>query len=143
MIACMLHVIEVIVHLIVFMSFTTKSPRSGSCITTAWLIGLGCLLDGLRVFHVNTFSYWFYKWFYNCFCYNLGLCLALDLVLCLGPITSGGVVSLVQSSKYVSIHISSGCPDRVFFIITIFIMCDRYDDVIGIFLDYLTCLGFL
>ena len=32
------------------MSFTTKSPRSGSCITTAWLIGLGCLLDGLRVF---------------------------------------------------------------------------------------------
>ena len=114
MIACMLHDIEVIVHLIAFMSFTSKSPRSGSCITTAWLVGSGCLLDGLRVFHVNTFSYWFYKWFYNCFCYNLGFCLALDLVLCLGPITSGGVVPLVRSSKYVSILISSGCRVRVF-----------------------------
>ena len=31
------------------MTFTIKSPRTGSCLTTAWLIGLGCVLDGLRV----------------------------------------------------------------------------------------------
>ena len=76
--------------LIAGMRFTTRSSISGSCITTSWLTGFGCLLDGLRVFILTASSNGSASGPESIVAFALALVLALGF----GPITSGGVVSL-------------------------------------------------
>ena len=76
-------------HLITVMRIIIRYSISGSCTTASCLMGIVCLVGG----SVNDSSIGSATWSASI----LAFVFALVLALCVGPITSSGVVSLFTS----------------------------------------------